>query len=58
MNATRRIFTILVTLAIGSSMLGALSPVVLFFVCQAPGADPSDAMTVYRALLSICGGPP
>jgi len=42
---------ILLSLAIASALLGALSPVMLFLVLQVPPQDSPQAMTVYRLLL-------
>lgn len=42
---------ILLSLAIASVLLGAFSPIVLFFVLQLPGPEQPQAMTIYRALL-------
>jgi hypothetical protein len=48
----RQVWTcILISLAVSSILLGALSPVMLFFTCQATPADLPGALDAYRVLL-------
>ncbi len=59
----RQVWTcILVSLAVSAILLGALSPVALFFACQAPPPDLPGALSTYRmllpahtALIGLCG---
>jgi hypothetical protein len=52
--SVRQVWTcILVSLAVSSILLGALSPVALFFVLQAPSSTGPETIPAYRMLLLV-----